>query len=82
MKNILLLIPLLFVGCAVRIYYPNGKPAFADYTNFNGTTELHNGKFWFKRSGVQDAAAPTKIVTDAATRAILGGAVGGAMMGL
>lgn len=61
MKPLLLALCLpLFSSCAVRVYYPNGHIAFADYTDFEGTTELRTKGFYFKRTGRQDASTPTR----------------------
>lgn len=47
-------------SCAFRAYYPNGHVACADYTDFEGTTEIKTRDFYLKRTGRQDASTPTR----------------------
>lgn len=59
-KLLLLILCLSLCSCAVRVYYPTGKVAFADYTDFEGSTEIETKGFKFKRTGRQDASTPTR----------------------
>lgn len=77
MKYIFLFAPLLLVGCGVRTYYPNGLPAFADYTNFKGVTKIKTKGFYFERNGTQDAATPTTATLNGARNIIMTGVFGG-----
>lgn len=84
MKRFLLILCLPLCSCdGMRVYYPNGRPAFADYTNFSGTTELRAKGFYFKRTGTQDVATPRKVLVDGVERGIqaatVGGVAGGAL---
>ena len=74
----LFLICLLFPSCAFRAYYPNGKIAAADYTDFEGTTEVRTKGFYMKRTGRQDASTPTRTFVDGAGKIILSGGMAGA----
>lgn len=64
------------VACGSRVYYPNGRVCHADYTNFSGTTEVRNGKFYYKRQGTQDAATPTRESFDALGNLLIKAGVG------
>lgn len=61
MKTLLLCLCLATQACAVRVYYPNGRIAFADYTDFEGSTEIETKNFKFKRTGKQNASTPTRV---------------------
>lgn len=71
MKLLFCLLCLSFASCASRVYYPNGHIAFADYTDFEGTTEIRTKGFYFRRTGRQDASTPTKTFADGVAKNIL-----------
>lgn len=71
MKPLLIILSLTLAGCAHRAYYPNGKVATADYTNFQGVTEIRTKDFHYRREGTQDASTPTRTTLDGARGIIL-----------
>jgi len=75
MKHIALILALCCPSCALRVY-DNGKPAIADYTDFEGETYYKSRTLTYWRKGRQDAATPTRVFVDGVGNVIVKGALG------